>query len=173
MVPMYQGWSASAGSGDFSLLLGDDLGALLVDLGFSLDGSLGSFGSGSSDALFLRGDLRLFLGLPGSEATLGFLFGESALGDTALEMFSQHDTLVGEDAAGRGGRLGSFVEPVEGAVTVEDDGSGVGVRVVEADLFDQTAVTRCACVGDDNVKIRVVFLAVARKADLNSHFAIA
>ena len=80
--------SGLGGSGDFSLLLGDGLGALFVDLGFSLDGSLGSFGSGIGDALFLGGDLRILLGLPGGEAALGFLLGESALGDTALEMLS-------------------------------------------------------------------------------------
>ena len=68
---------------------------------------------------------------------MGLGLGKGTLRDATLEVLAEEDTLVGEDAAGGEGRLGADVQPLEGLVTVEDDGGRVGVRVVRAELLDE------------------------------------
>ncbi len=57
---------------------------------------------------------------------MGLGLGKGTLRDATLEVLAEEDTLVGEDAAGGEGRLGADVQPLEGLVTVEDDGGRVG-----------------------------------------------
>jgi hypothetical protein len=84
-------------------------------------------------------------------------------------VLAKQDTFVGEDAAGRQRRLGTDVEPLEGLVGVEDDGRRVGVRVVGAELLDETSVTRGTGIGHNNVEECEILLTVALESDFNSH----
>ena len=64
---------------------------------------------------------------------------------------------------------GTDVEPLEGLVGVEDDGRRVGVRVVGAELLDETSVTRGTGIGHNNVEECEILLTVALESDFNSH----
>ena len=54
------------------------------------------------------------------------------------------------------GGLGAVVEPVAGALLVDLDQRGLGLRVVVADRLDRATVTRRALVGDDDAPDRVL-----------------
>ena len=83
---------------------------------------------------------------------MGLGLGKGTLRDATLEVLAEEDTLVGEDAAGGEGRLGADVQPLEGLVTVEDDGGRVGVRVVRAELLDESGERESATTMWKNAK---------------------
>ena len=76
-------------------------------------------------------------------------------------MMAEEDTFVGEDAAGGEGRLGAYVQPCQSPFGVQDDGSGVGVRIVRSELLDEATVTRCAGICHYNVEECEILLSVA------------
>ena len=74
---------------------------------------------------------------------------------------TEEDAFVGEDAAGGEGRLGAYVQPSQSPLCVEDDGSGIGVRIVRSELLDEATVTRCAGICHYNVEECEILLTVA------------
>ena len=165
------GLGGSLGGGFLSLGLlgGDSLGASLVYLSLC---SLGSLCLGNFvilDAGLLVCDLLVAGFFPGGELGVGLSLGESTLGNTFCEVLAQENTLIGEDAAGRERGLGTYLEPSQGLVAIQNDGGRVGVGVVGAKLLDEFTVARCAGVGHNNVEECEILLSVALKSDFNSH----
>ena len=84
-------------------------------------------------------------------------------------MLSEKNSLVREDFLCREGRLGADIEPLEGFLSIKNDGGRVGVRVVGTELLDETSVARCALIRHNNVEECEILLSVALKSDFNSH----
>ena len=84
-------------------------------------------------------------------------------------MLGQKHTLVRKDAASGQCGLGAYIEPAESTLLIDDDGCGVGVGVVRADLLDVTSVARCAGVCHYNVEECEILLSVALETNFNSH----
>ena len=84
-------------------------------------------------------------------------------------MVSEENTLVREDSAGNESRFGTDLEPCKCPFVVEKDGCRVRVRVVGADLLDETSVAWCATVSHNNVEECEILLSVALESDFYSH----
>ena len=67
------------------------------------------------------------------------------------------------------GHLSSNLDPVQSTVVNDLNGSRVRVGVVGAHLFNETAVTLCACIGGDNVVEGSSFLTVTLEAESCCH----
>ena len=120
-----------------------------------------SIGSSLADTLFLGVYLRIPLGFPCIELLVCLLLGEGSLGDSALEVLPQKDSLIRKDTTYNERRLCTDIKPCKSPVCFQDDGCRVCVRVVRADLLDETAIARCASVCHYNVEECEILLSVA------------
>ena len=155
--------------GEFLGFLCESLGPFRVNLLLSLKSDLGLLGGILYEASLLCGDLSVPLRLPSVPFGVGLLLCESALGDSAIEVLPKENSLVREDSAGYECRLSADIEPFESLLAIKDDGGRVGVRVVRAELLDETSVARRASVCHNNVEECEILLTVALKSDFNSH----
>src|SRR4051794_40952843 len=79
------------------------------------------------------------------------------------------DALDAEELLDRVGRLRAVLQPVLGALLVDDDLRGLRLRVVAADRLDHAAVTRRALIGDDDAPDRVLLAPHAGESDSYGH----
>src|SRR6476620_486409 len=79
------------------------------------------------------------------------------------------DALGPQQGRNRLRRLGAVLKPVLGALLVDVDRRGLGLRVVLADRLDRAPVTRRAFVGDDDAPDRVLLRTHASKSDADCH----
>src|SRR5207253_10333673 len=77
------------------------------------------------------------------------------------------DTAPDEQRARGRGRPRTVLEPVTGALRVDDEPGGLGERVVVTDRFDELAVSGRARVRDDDAVRRRFCLTYAAQADVN------
>ena len=104
-----------------------------------------------------------------------FLFGigcgfvESSFGNASEEVLLVHHTLVGEDGAAGVRGLCTLLEPFQGFVEIQVDGSRIRVRIVGTNLFDELAIAWRPAVCDNDMIKGVAFLTVARKSDFYRH----
>lgn len=132
--------------------------------GFSFGSSLGSlfsFDLGES----LRTELcLLFLNSLGS-SNLTFD------GTASLHFVEEfHDTSLLHQVTNSVRGLSTSGEPLESLFLIELDFGGLGVGVVETDLFDKAIVACLTAVDNDYAVDRVVTLTKARKTDSGCHF---
>src|SRR5690348_11888754 len=67
------------------------------------------------------------------------------------------------------GRLRAVPSPVIEPFPIDDERSGIGPRVVGADLLDKTAFSRAALIGHDDTVERSLFGPNTAQADMNGH----
>src|SRR6476659_7636737 len=79
------------------------------------------------------------------------------------------DALGAKQSRHGAGRLGAMGEPVLGALRVDHDRRGIGLRVVVPDRLDRPAVARRAAVGDDDAPDRVLSRPDSSEPDSYGH----
>lgn len=115
--------------------------------------------------LRLGGYLGGLLAHPFFELGIGCGFVESSFGNASEEVLLVHHTLVGEDGAAGVRGLCTLLEPFQGFVEIQVDGSRIRVRIVGTNLFDELAIAWRPAVCDNDMIKGVAFLTVARKSD--------
>ena len=163
------GFGSSLGGG-FSLkgglTLGGDGGSLgLVGLLLGLETSLAGVAGVVLDIATLAVYLGFFGLQPLVELDIGLLLADGTLLDTDLEVTTEEDTLIAEDATDGVAGLSTILDPFDGAVEVEVDGGGVGQRIVGAKLLDKSSISRCTTIRNNDVVERLILFTMTLKSN--------
>lgn len=95
--------------------------------------------------------------------SLGFV--KSAFLDAALEVFHQHHALAGQDVAYCVGGLCTGVNPIQSTFEIQCDCGGIGVGVVRTNSLNESTISWCSAVGDNNRIERIVLATMALQSD--------
>ena len=163
------GFGSSLGGG-FSLkgglTLGGDGGSLgLVGLLLGLETSLAGVAGVVLDIATLAVYLGFFGLQPLVELDIGLLLADGTLLDTDLEVATEENAFVGEDATDGVARGGAVLDPFDSTVEVEVDSGGVGQRIVSAQLLDKFSIPRCTTIRNNDVVEGLVLLTMTLQSD--------
>ena len=142
-----------------SLTLGGDGSSLgLVGLLLSLEASLLGVAGVVLNVALLAVDLSLFGLEPLVELHIGLFLADSAFLDTNLEVTTEQNAFIGEDATHGVARLSTILHPFDSAVEIELDGGGIGQRIVGAQLLDKFSIARCTTIRNNDMIEGLVLL---------------
>lgn len=144
-----------------SFLLSKSFCPSLVYFNFSLYCCFGFVSGNLVKTRFLSLDLSIPLSFPVSKFLVSLLLCKSSLSDTAVKVILKEDTLIREDTTSHQCQLCTNLKPSQCSLAVENDSSRVCVRIVRADLLDETTIARCASVSHNNVEECEILLSVA------------
>ena len=136
---------------------------------FSLEACSLLFVAGACQRIDLRLNLGVLVSHPLFEALLCFFFGECAFLHTVQEVVVVDDAFVLHQRANGIGHLRTDLQPVQRTVVLDFDGCRVGVGVVGADLFDESAITWSASVSCYYVVEWFAFFTVALESQSSCH----
>ena len=136
---------------------------------FSFEACSLLFVAGAGQRIDLRLNLGVLVGHPLFEALLCLFFGERALLHTVQEVVVVDDAFVLHQRANGVGHLRTDLQPVQCTVVLDFDGRRVRVRVVGADLFDESAITWSASVSCYYVVEWFAFFTVALESQSSCH----
>jgi len=131
--------------------------------------SSGEFALAFSSLLAAFCNSSFFLLNPSAEFLISLLLGDGTFGYTHLKVLFVQNTFKTENCMYGIGWLCANCQPIIGTVAVDLDGCWNGKGIVGADLFDESTIAGCACVGGYDVVKRRFGAALALEAKFNCH----
>ena len=148
------------------------LECLCARLGLGIFGLYAGFflvlsGLGHGSGLVL--DLLALLFEPFVKAFINLFFSQCAFFDSFQKVLLQKNPFIGKNGSAGIRWLCTFLQPLQGGVEVQIDGRWIGVRIVLADLLDESSVpwrpAVCSYDGEDGA----AFAAMALQSDAYWH----
>ena len=136
---------------------------------FGLEACCLLFIASAGQSVDLRLDLSTLFSHPLLKTLLRFFFGERAFLDSVQQVVVVDDAFVLHQSTYGVRHFRTDLQPVQRTVVVDFDGSGVGVGVVGADLFDESAITWSASVSCYYVVEWFAFFTVALESQSCCH----
>ena len=127
------------------------------------------FFSSSIEAIALGLNLGLLFVVPRIETLLRFSFSEGAFANAVEKVIVVNGTGILQDCTSGVRGLSTNLQPVERAVVHDFDGGRIGVGVVSAEFFDETAITLGAGISSYEVVEGFSFLTVTLESEAYSH----
>ena len=125
---------------ELSRLLGDSSCTSLIYLDFLSLGSLLGLDGVVLEGSLLSFDLGIALSLPVIPLLIGLCLSKSSLGYATIKMMTKKNSFIRKNTTSGKSLLSTYFYPSKSALKIENDSCRVGVRVVRADLLDETTV---------------------------------